>query len=159
NVVLMPMAGASRNQNWNYTGLGRTPGEGLAHVARHPLDTLHLLFTPELKSDTLLWLFAPLLFASLASPLVALAVPLLLERMLSDNVNHWTSGYHYNAFLAPILVCAAVDGVRRLAALPRARLVGPGLIGPVWAAVVLVVALVLTSRWPLARMEDPGWWR
>jgi uncharacterized membrane protein len=154
NLVLMPMAGASRNQNWSYTGLGRTPGEGLAHVARHPLDTVHLLFTPELKSDTLLWLFAPLLFASLASPLVALAVPLLLERMLSDNANHWTSGYHYNAFLAPILVCAAVDGVRRLAALPRARLVGPG-----WAAVVLVIALVVTPRWPLAQMEDPGWWR
>jgi uncharacterized membrane protein len=154
NLVLMPMFGASANQNWNYTSLGSTPGAGLAHVARHPLDTVQLLFTPEMKTDTLLWLFAPLLFASLASPLVLLALPLLLERMLSDNANHWTSAYHYNAFLAPLLVCAAVDGVRRLAALPRARLVGPA-----WAAVVLVVAIVLLPKWPLARMDSPGWWR
>lgn len=154
NLVLMPLAGASRNQNWNYTGLGDTPGAGLAHVVRHPLDTVQLLFTPELKSETLLWLFAPLLFASLASPLVLLTVPLLLERMLSDNTNHWTSSYHYNAFLAPLLVGAAVDGVRRLAALPWARLVGP-----VWAAVVLIVAIVLLPRWPLAQMDSPGWWR
>jgi uncharacterized membrane protein len=154
NLVLMPLAGAARNQNWNYTQLGRTPGEGLAHVARHPLDTLHLLFSPEPKSQTLLWLFAPLLFASLASPLVALAVPLLLERLLSDNANHWSNGYHYNAFLAPILVCAAVDGVRRLAALPRARLVGP-----MWAAVVFVIAVMLIPRWPLAQMEHAPWWR
>ncbi len=154
NLVLMPMFGASRNQNWNYTSLGSTPGAGLAHVARHPLDTVQLLFTPEMKTDTLLWLFAPLLFASLASPLVLLTLPLLLERMLSDNTNHWTSAYHYNAFLAPLLVCSAVDGVRRLAALPRARLVGPA-----WAAVVLVVAIVLLPKWPLARMDSAGWWR
>jgi len=69
------------------------------------------MVTPHAKVRLLEWLFLPLGLASLGSSFVLLAVPLLAERLLSANPNHWTLTHQYSAPLMPILALAAVDTV------------------------------------------------
>ncbi|MEV7037356.1 DUF2079 domain-containing protein [Amycolatopsis sp. NPDC051061] len=47
------------------------------------------------------------------SPVLLLAVPTLLWRLVSANDRYWGMGYHYSAVLMPIVFLAAADGVRR----------------------------------------------
>ncbi len=76
------------------------------------------MVNPHAKVRLLSWLFVPLGFVSLGSSFVLLAVPLLAERLLSDNPNHWTLTHQYSAPFVPILTLAAVDTVGKLT--PRA---------------------------------------
>jgi hypothetical protein len=76
---------------------------------------LRLLVTPEVKLDTMLWLFGAFCFLSLRSPIALATIPLLLERMLANTSgNWWVTAFQYNAYLVVVLVCAAVDGAARL---------------------------------------------
>ncbi|RSM39518.1 DUF2079 domain-containing protein [Amycolatopsis balhimycina DSM 5908] len=83
------------------------------------------------KVSMLLALLAPTAFAALRSPLLLLAVPTLLWRLVSANDRYWGMGYHYSAVLMPIVFLAGVHGARRLARyLPAcALLVGLGSFG------------------------------
>jgi uncharacterized membrane protein len=150
--VLIPAFGGSASRDWTYQHLGDNPPGAAWHLVAHPLDSLHWAATPGTKWVTLLWLFAPLLFLPLLSPLTLLAVPLLLERMLSGNSLYWGTSFHYNAYLVVILFCAAVDGARRVH--------DRGLKVPRWApaAAFLVVAAAVLPHWPLWRLTDTGWW-
>ena len=66
-----------------------------------------------LKLGVLFALFAPTAFAALRSPLAILLIPTLLWRLTSADTRYWTVGYHYSAVLMPLVVIAALDGVRR----------------------------------------------
>ena len=57
----------------------------------------------------------------LGSSFVLLTLPLLAERLLSDNPNHWTLTHQYTAPFVPILTLAAVDTVAKI----RRALQGP----------------------------------
>jgi uncharacterized membrane protein len=144
----------------------------LWHVVRHPLATWHLAVSPHEKVTLLRWLFAPLGFASLASPFVLLALPLLAERLLSQNPNHWTLTHQYSAPFVPILTLAAVDGVGRLRRLteglrrghtsarhrgiaPRVHAVGP----VVYSLGVLAVAVWACGRMPFNELTKASMWR
>ena len=65
------------------------------------------------KVSMLLALVVPTAFAALRSPVLLLAVPTLLWRLVSANDRYWGMGYHYSAVLMPIVFLAAADGVRR----------------------------------------------
>jgi uncharacterized membrane protein len=107
---------------WSYyTQLGANPGAALWHVIRHPWATLKLAVTPHAKVSLIYWLYAPLGFLSLGSPLVLLSMPLLAERLFSNNPNHWTLTHQYSAAFVPILFLAAVDTIGRV----RGFVVGP----------------------------------
>jgi uncharacterized membrane protein len=111
--VLIPLGGGSSGYYWLYDQLGTGPIQAFGHVALHPLDTLSIAITPERKWHMLLWLVGPLLLLPLLSPITVLALPLLAERVLSTNGNHWGPNNHYDAFVWPILVMAAIDALAR----------------------------------------------
>ncbi len=118
--VLIPAFGGSATFYWAYGPLGASVPSAAWHVATHPLQTVRMLVTPEVKVSTMLSLAAPLGFLSLASPMVVAAVPLLLERMLATGYPAWwTTDYHYDAFIVMVLVLAAVDGAARIQRLTR----------------------------------------
>ncbi|MEV7093453.1 DUF2079 domain-containing protein [Amycolatopsis sp. NPDC051045] len=86
------------------------------------------------KVSMLLALLAPTAFAALRSPLLVLAVPTLLWRLVSANDRYWGMGYHYSAVLMPIVFIAGVHGARRFGGLRRylpacAVVVGLGSLG------------------------------
>jgi uncharacterized membrane protein len=111
--VLIPLGGGSSGYYWLYDELGAGPIQAFGHVVLHPLDTLSIAITPERKWHMLLWLVGPLLLLPLLSPITVLALPLLAERVLSTNPNHWGPNNHYDAFVWPILVMAAIDALAR----------------------------------------------
>ncbi len=86
------------------------------------------------KVSMLLALLAPTAFAALRSPLLVLAVPTLLWRLVSANDRYWGMGYHYSAVLMPVVFIAGVHGARRFGHLKRylpvcAVVVGLGSLG------------------------------
>ena len=113
--VLIPAFGGNANYYWAYSNLGRDAPQVAWHLITHPLSSLRLLITPQVKLDTMLWLVGAFCFLPLLSPLVIAAIPLLFERMLNSKYpNWWVTQYQYNAYLVVLLVCAAVDGAARL---------------------------------------------
>jgi uncharacterized membrane protein len=71
------------------------------------------------KVSMLLALLVPTAFAALRSPLLLLAVPTLLWRLVSANDRYWGMGYHYSAVLMPIVFIAGVHGARRFGGFKR----------------------------------------
>lgn len=95
--VFIPLAGGRSNYYWNYyVALGPDPGAAFWHVIRHPVATWKYAFSPHAKITLLRWLFAPFGFLSLGSSFVLLALPLIAERLLSNNVEHWTLTHQYS---------------------------------------------------------------
>ena len=112
--VLIPAFGGRSSYYWAYTALGPHAPQAAWHLITHPAS-LKLLVTPEVKLQTMLWLFGAFCFLSLRSPIALAAIPLLLERMLANMFPYWwVTSYQYNAYLVVILVFAAVDGAARL---------------------------------------------
>jgi uncharacterized membrane protein len=113
--VLIPAFGGRSGYYWAYGALGGNVPQVIGHIIVHPVSSLRMLVTPQVKLDTLLWLFGAFCFLPLRSPLALATVPLLLERMLNSKFpNWWATSFHYNAYLVIILVFAAVDGAARL---------------------------------------------
>ncbi|MBR7833763.1 DUF2079 domain-containing protein [Actinospica durhamensis] len=88
--------------------------QDLMHIVEHPLRVLHLLYDNQTKRALWHLLIVPVLGLCFASPLLLLAAPNLLSRLLSSDPNVWTSHYHYDAPLMPIIFIAAVDGLMRI---------------------------------------------
>jgi len=101
---------------WDYPALGPNTAAAIGHVLAHPVSTLRLLVSTPVKRRTLSCLFAGPTALALASPYALLAAPIIAERMLSDRQTLWTTTFHYNAILAPILVLAAVDVTAKIVA-------------------------------------------
>ncbi|MFJ4875017.1 DUF2079 domain-containing protein [Streptomyces sp. NPDC088745] len=114
-VVVIPAMGGDARFYWQYSELGASASEALVHVVLHPLDTLRAALTPSAKALLLLWTFGSLLFLPLRSALTLCALPLLAERVFSDNGNHWQALHHYGAFVWPILVAASIETTGRMA--------------------------------------------
>jgi uncharacterized membrane protein len=112
--VLIPAAGGRANFYWAYTALGPNVPQAAWHLLTHP-GSLRLMVTPDVKLQTMLWLFGAFCFLSLWSPISLATIPLLLERMLANtSSNWWVTPFQYNAYLVIVLACAAVDGAGRL---------------------------------------------
>jgi uncharacterized membrane protein len=112
--LLIPAFGGRASYYWAYSALGPRAPQAAWYLLTHPAS-LKLLVTPEIKLQTMLWLFGAFCFLSLRSPMVLAAIPLLLERMLANKFgNWWVTGYQYNAYLVAILAFSAVDGAARL---------------------------------------------
>jgi uncharacterized membrane protein len=165
----IPALGGRSDYYWYWTQLSTTPSmkNAALKVVLHPAYAMQVATTPSVKVSTFWWLVVPLLFMCFFSPLVLLAAPLAAERAFSDDPGHWGLGPQYNAFLAPILILAAVDGARRLNALwgrtglpleHRAR-VAKYVVGT-WA-LFLAVTMAWTSwtMFPLGQVLRPSGWQ
>ncbi|PZG53928.1 hypothetical protein C1I98_05405, partial [Spongiactinospora gelatinilytica] len=112
--ALIPMAGGDPRDFWAYGHLGGNISEAALALVKDPLVTFRLLLGDETKLDTLVLLAWPTLLLCLLSPLAFAALPLVLERMLSDRPLWWAADFHYSAFTVVILFCAGVDGLVRV---------------------------------------------
>jgi uncharacterized membrane protein len=170
-VVKPRFASGAADYGRMYEAWGRTPREVLGALLRHPLDALGALFaTPGQARDTLLkrqyWvqLLLPLGFLPLVAPeVLALALPVAFEHMLSWRTQQHTILYQYTALVIPFVVCAAVLGLRRVArgtggkpgatsrialAALACALVSQAMFGPLWSAGVLQAARPLQRNGP-----------
>jgi uncharacterized membrane protein len=177
--VLIPAFGGKAGYYWDYyAALGSGPLDAAWHVLRHPLWTLHLMVTPQAKVRLLTWLFAPLGFMPLGSSFVLLTVPLLAERLLSNNPNHWTLTHQYSAPLVPILTLAAVDTVAKIRRALQPQRSAEGrpstdvrtstswlrghagrlawTVGPAYAIGILLVAVWAFGRMPFDQLTKNG---
>ncbi|MCX4980968.1 DUF2079 domain-containing protein [Streptomyces sp. NBC_00572] len=110
----LPAMGGPEGYYWSYGSLGADPGAALAHVLTEPWVLLQVAVTPVVKVAMVAWILGTLALLPLGSPTFLLALPLLAERVLSDNPNHWPVINHYDAFLWPILLTAALETLGRL---------------------------------------------
>lgn len=162
NKVLIPHFGGSPERNWTYQQFGSSPGQMFKYTLEHPLRVFHYVITPAEKMETLLWLFLPVLFLCLLSPITLLGLPLLAERYLSNNSMYWGMDLHYNSFLTIILLLGAVDGAARLSQwvgrIPRVDAKRAGLVGLAWAVAATGVSLQSLPRWQMWEMTTSAFW-
>ncbi|MFF2612210.1 DUF2079 domain-containing protein [Kitasatospora sp. NPDC058046] len=153
---LIPAMGGEPGYYWNYGSLGTDGGDALRNLLHDPFLLVQAAFDQPLKPLLLLWLFGTMLLLPLRSATVLCAVPLLAERILSSNPNHWSIARHYDSLLWPVLLTAAIEVLGRLSAtgrpersLRRARRLGLGAAGIALVAAVPIglVPLVLPSSW------------
>lgn len=98
---------------WSYEALGPDAAGSIEFMVLHPVRTIAIFLTPMQKTETLLLLFAPVLFLCLRSPYVIAVLPLLAQRFFSSRELIWRARFHYNAPAWIILVLAAIDGASR----------------------------------------------
>jgi len=165
--VFIPAAGGDPATFWAYNYLGRNVPEVLSTAVTNPGLVLHSLVNPPVKVATMLGLVAPVAFACLLSPLVLPAVPLILERMLSDRPFWWTNDFQYDAFVIVVVISAAVDGIariqrwmdRRHRGHPPASVSRSTPLGLAWAALVCGISLALVPQNALGRLLQPAFYR
>jgi len=151
--VLIPAFGGDADYYWAYDALGRDLPHAGVHALTHPWTALRLMFTPQVKATTMLWLVVPLLLLPLASPITLAVLPLLAERMLSSRFGHWWEPrFHYNVALIALLVAAGVDGTARLARRWRRA-------GWIWPAAALAVSVAVVPHFAFARFFEGGYYR
>jgi uncharacterized membrane protein len=113
--VLLPhFSSTSTFAYWTYDALGPNAGSAIRSIVLHPWHAIHLFFSPETKTRTILWLLAPYLFLSLRSRYALIALPLFAGRFFSSRPTLWTTQFHYSAIMWTILAAAAIDGAARL---------------------------------------------
>jgi uncharacterized membrane protein len=99
---------------WQYQSLGPNLPSAVGNIIVHPFHAVKEFFSPSEKSQTLGYLFIPLLFLPLRSRYLLVAIPLLAEDMFNSREHLWETHFHYNALPWTILVLAMIDGAARL---------------------------------------------
>ncbi|MGW4895481.1 DUF2079 domain-containing protein [Kitasatospora sp. NPDC004240] len=152
---LVPAMGGVPGYYWNYGSLGPDAGSVVRNVLSDPTILGEALFGASLKPLLLLWIFGTLFALPLRSATVLCALPLLAERVLSDNPNHWSIARHYDAFLWPILLVAALEVLGRHHGRPRTRRLGLAAAAVTLAAAVPIglVHLFVPSYWVAKESE------
>ncbi|MFJ3169400.1 DUF2079 domain-containing protein [Streptomyces roseus] len=150
--VLVVLPAFSPSGSYFYTVYAGASGGGQGGGFAEALRTATIgLVTPETKVTTLMLVLAPTLFLAVRSPLVLVAVPLLVGRAVSNNPAHWGTGYHYSLTLMPIVFAAFVD------ALGRRGTTGAGLRR--YLAGAAGVCALLLPVYSLAQVAYPETWR
>jgi hypothetical protein len=65
------------------------------------------------KLETVALLLLPTAFIALGSPVAAIAVPSIVLRFIATNDYYWSTMWHYNATVMPILFLAAIEVMAR----------------------------------------------
>ncbi|GLW12375.1 hypothetical protein Misp01_75030 [Microtetraspora sp. NBRC 13810] len=154
---LIPAVGGDPDMYWAYNQLGADFGGVARTMVTDPLLVIRTLLTPEDKIDTMAVMVWPTLLLCLRSPLTLMAVPHLLERMLSDRQHWWVTDFHHSAFTVVILLLAGVDGLNRL--LTRLGRGGDRGLVLTWAVAVCVVAITLVPRFALDQLLHPTFYQ
>ncbi|WP_019886991.1 DUF2079 domain-containing protein [Streptomyces purpureus] len=111
----------------------------------------------ETKTRTLLWLLLPTTgLLALRSPLLLAALPTLGWRFLSADDHYWSTDWHYNAVLMPVLLLALADAVDISRRSPRPWLRTYATHLP---ACAVAAALALTTSLPLSMLTKPEAYR
>lgn len=156
----LPAMGSPAGYYWSYDRLGAGPGDALRHILTEPWVVLQVAFTPAIKLAMLAWLLGTLALLPLGSLTMLLAAPLLAERILSDNPNHWPVINHYDAFLWPILITASLETLVRLhRSRPARRGARGGRLSMRWAVVAVTLSSAAAVFLGLGILAYPDSWR
>jgi uncharacterized membrane protein len=126
-LVILPHFNASHTYGYWFAGGAVSPAGG--HIGLGGLWG-NLANGASTKLPTLVLILLPTAFIALRSPLIMAAVPSLLLRFVGTNPDYWSTQWHYNATVMPIVFIAAIDAMRRMRATRPARAAGPGPAGP-----------------------------
>jgi uncharacterized membrane protein len=149
--VLIPQF--SPTHAYLYWSLGGDIG-GPGHRAS-PAGLLHQLFaSSDVKLPTLVMILLPTAFLALRSPIVLAILPSLALRFVATNSSYWTTQWHYNATVMPIVFIAAIDGMSRIRTSRRAGRVA-GQAERHGAAMMLAICGALAFQFPLASLWSP----
>jgi uncharacterized membrane protein len=140
--LVMPAFGSGQaDYATMYSRWGHSIREVLANVARAPWRALTELFsTPGDAADSTLkqlwyvYVLFPFAFLSLASALVVVPLPILVEHFLSSRMSAHSIVFHYAALVLPFVAASAVVGMGAVARRTRLQ---PAML----AGVVLACAL------------------
>ena len=121
--ILIPMFAESmklklNNEGYMFMELYKHFGKGILGVTKgillEPLNTIKFAFTPG-KLSYLAQIFAPLAFTPLLAPsALIMAIPLLMQNLLSSKWTFTSIHYHYTALLIPFMFFASVLGIERI---------------------------------------------
>ncbi|MFI0421508.1 DUF2079 domain-containing protein [Spongiactinospora sp. 9N601] len=154
---LIPAVGGDPKMYWAYNHLAQDVPGLVKTMATETFRVIGTLLTPEDKFDTMALMMWPTLLLCLCSPLTLMAVPHILERMLSDRLHWWITDFHHSAFTVVILFCAGVDGlVRVLGWLKRREDRGLVL---AWSVGVCAVAITLLPRFGFDQLVHPTFYQ
>ncbi|RYF29653.1 MAG: DUF2079 domain-containing protein [Chloroflexi bacterium] len=167
-VVIPYFAGGGSFNYWTYDQLGSDLPSAIGGIITNPLFALSLLFLPAVKIVTFIKTFGIFFGFTFLSPIIILAVPLVLERFLSSNSNYWQFHFHYGATVAPILAMAFIDGVDRLTKYgflqkynPRKYITyvsgGAAAVAVVLFAISPMTFIAKPSNWSMTNMERSGY--
>ena len=149
--VLIPQF--SPTHAYLYWSLGGDIG-GPGHRAS-PAGLLHQLFaSSDVKLPTLVMILLPTAFLALRSPIVLAILPSLALRFIATNSSYWTTQWHYNATVMPIVFIAAIDGMSRIRATRWAGRVAVQAERH-GAAMMLAICAALAFQFPLASLWSP----
>jgi uncharacterized membrane protein len=150
--VLIPHFSATHR--YAYWNLGGVVGGGPAFSAGGMLAQFGHAYPVKLETVALLLL--PTAFIALGSPVAAIAVPSIVLRFIATNDYYWTTMWHYNATVMPILFLAAIEVMARWRTVPPPRQAPPW-----WqsaragasrhgAAMMAAIAVALAFQYPLS---------
>lgn len=156
--VFIPyFAGDSHTFNyWSYDQLGSDLASSIIAIVKNPVFALSLLFIPIVKVMTLLKTFGVLLGLTFFSPIILLAIPLILERFLSSTENYWQFNYHYGATLTPILIMAVSDSLNRMRRWHLFKAIKTTRVITIATKLVAIVAIVLFIASPMRFIAYPS---
>jgi uncharacterized membrane protein len=97
-----------------YAHLGENWIDAGKYLITHPWMIPKELVVPYHKAKLLLFILLPFLMLPVLGGFAIVAIPPLLERLLSNYYPHWEILRHYNAIFAPIFIIALLDAFPRL---------------------------------------------
>ncbi len=150
--------GGAFHQFYYYEKFGDTPWHAFLGAVKNPALVYHEMFDHPYKQYMLKFIFNPFLWTSLLSPLTTLSVPLLAERLLSDNWKFYVvDAYYYSATIAPVLAMTAADGIFVILKFIKYRLVRQAVFAAAGLAVVWLALPLLNYK--LEKLWEPQFCR
>lgn len=145
--------------HFDYNCLGATMPEAIAHLIKHPLDSLRLLVSnfkgdpmgDNIKSDLLKFLLFSGLGVLLFRPAYLLMlVPVFFQKLFHDSMNIWGAGFHYCIEFTPILAIGIFEVTGKIRRSTLRKATG----GIVVASAIVVTYIRLGDVYLYAQIES-----
>jgi len=114
----------------------------------NPWHDFQALLLPDTKLTTICYLLIPTAFSALGSSIFLITLPTLAGRFISENSSNWSSGFHYDAVLVPIVFVAMIDTLSRSNELTRRNILAGS----------IAVSIILGSQGHLTELKDHDLW-
>lgn len=143
--------------HWGYGHIAPDAASLVIVLLTHPKLLVQNLILPFTKVALVRRFLEPCLFLGLASPLIVLAIPGLLSRVLSQHAKHWDPTMHWGMPTALIVAFATVDVFGR--GLILVRRVNRAKVARFGATALLLASLIGAALVPQKSLFRPSFWR
>jgi len=143
--VMPALAADGVYPHFDYTALGATMPEAIAHLIKHPVDSFQLMisnFKDPMADNTKSDLLKYLLFSGIALLLfrpayLLMLVPVFFQKLFHDSINIWGAGYHYCIEFTPILAIGIFEVIGKIKKESFKRTAG---------AAILILTMFITNK-------------